>query len=153
MASGTPSTPEQLLSELPADRREVVSAVRAVIRANLPEGYRETVSGKMLTYCVPLERYPNTYNKQPLGYAALAAQKNYYALYLNCVYQDSALEARLRNAFEHAGKKLDMGKSCIRFRKLDDLPLDAIGELIASTPVNAFVEQYEAVRRQFAKQQ
>ena len=100
----------------------------------------------MITYCVPLERYPHTYNEKPLGVAALAAQKNYYALYLNSVYQDERLATRLRDACAKAGKKLDMGKSCIRFRKLDDLPLDAIGDIVASVPVDDFIAQYERAR-------
>lgn len=146
MASSRAATVEEYLEELPPDRREVVSAVRDVVRRHLPEGYRESMSWGMISYEVPLERYPKTYNGQPLAYAALAAQKNYYALYLNGAYQAPDGEVWLREAFREAGKKLDMGKSCIRFRKLDDLPLDVIGQAIASTPPDAFVARYEAVR-------
>ena len=124
----------------------MVSAVRDVVLRHLPEGYRESMSFGMIGYGIPLERYPTTYNKQPLAYAGLAAQKNYYALYLLGVYQGSEQERRLREAFAAAGKKLDMGKSCIRFKKLDDLPLDAIGQAIASTPPEAHIAQYEASR-------
>ena len=134
------------LAELPPERRMVVAAVREVVLANLPAGYRETVGWGMLSYGIPLERYPDTYNHQPLCYLALAAQKNHYALYLMAVYQDAKLEAELRGAFEQAGKKLDMGKSCIRFKKLEDLPLEAIGEMIASVPPETFIASYERVK-------
>ena len=145
MAKSSAATVQEYLDELPEDRRAVVSAVRDVVVRNLPEGYRETMSWGMISYEVPLERYPNTYNKQPLAYAALAAQKNYYALYLT-TYQDPERESWLKREFEKAGKKLDMGKSCVRFRKLDDLPLDVIGRAIAGTPPDAFIAQHEAAR-------
>jgi len=141
------ATVEEYLAELPEPRREVVAAVREVVLRNLPAGYREAVSWGMIAYEVPLARYPDTYNGKPLAYAALAAQKNHYALYLTCVYQDPARAERLREEFSGAGKRLDMGKSCIRFRRLDDLPLDVIGRAIASTPPEAFITQYEASRR------
>jgi uncharacterized protein DUF1801 len=147
MARSSAATPEEYLEELPADRRAVVSAVRDVVLRNLPAGYREAVSWGMLSYEIPLERYPDTYNKQPLAYAGLAAQKNYYALYLLGCYSDAQGEGWLRREFEQAGKKLDMGKSCIRFRKLDDLPLDVIGRAVASTPPEQMIELYEASRR------
>jgi hypothetical protein len=93
-----------------------------------------------------LARYPDTYNKQPLGYVALAAQKNNYALYLVAVYADGEQERKLRAGAASMGKKLDMGKSCVRFKHPDDLPLAAIGELIASMPVEAYIADYEARR-------
>jgi hypothetical protein len=99
----------------------------------------------MITWCIPLERYPDTYNKQPLAYAALAAQKNYYAVYLTAC-MDSEQEAALRRGFAEAGKKLDMGKSCVRFRKLDDLPLEVIGRAVAATPPERFIELYEQAK-------
>jgi hypothetical protein len=146
MASSKAATVDEYLRELPDDRRAVVSAVRDVVLRNLPEGYRETMSYGMIGYGIPLERYPDTYNRQPLSFAAIAAQKSYYALYLMCAYQDPAQEQALRDAFAAAGKKLDMGKSCIRFKSLDDLPLDAIGHIIASTPPDAFIARHEAAR-------
>ncbi len=141
------STPDALLAELPAERRAVVAAVRDLVRAALPAGYEEQVAGKMLAYVVPLARYPNTYNKQPLTYAALAAQKNHYALYLTAAYADPAQAEALRAGFARAGKRLDMGKSCVRFRRVEELALDAVGAAIASTPPEAFIAQYEASRR------
>ena len=147
MASSSAATVEEYLDELPPERREVVSAVRDVVLRNLPEGYRESMSFGMIGYGIPLERYPDTYNKQPLAYAGLAAQKNHYALYLMCVYQDPQTEAAFREEFARAGKKLDMGKSCVRFRRLDDLPLDVVGRTIAATPPEELIRQYEASRR------
>jgi hypothetical protein len=141
------STVEGYLSELPEDRRAVVSAVREMVLQNLPDGYRESMNWGMISYEVPLEQYPDTYNGQPLGYVALAAQKSYFALYLMGVYQDSEQEAELRAGFQQAGKKLDMGKSCVRFRKLEDLPLDVVGRVIASTPPAELIGRYEASRQ------
>ena len=146
MAKSSASTVEEYLAELPEDRRAVVAAVRDVVVKNLPRGYRETINWGMISYEIPLERYPNTYNKQPLSYAALAAQKNHYALYLTSVYQDEEGDGWLRREFEKRGKKLDMGKSCVRFKKLDDLPLDVIGQAIAATPPETFIASYEAAR-------
>jgi hypothetical protein len=97
----------------------------------------------MIFYGLPLSRYPKTYNGEPLGYVALAAQKNYYALYLMGPYMDPEQGKLLESAFKRAGKKMDMGKSCLRFRKLDDLPLDAVGEIIASTPPEKLIAHHE----------
>lgn len=147
MASSRAATVEEYLDELPPDRREVVSAVRGVVLRNLPDGYREAMSFGMIGYEVPLERYPDTYNRQPLVYAGLAAQKHHYSLYLTCVYQDPAQAERLREDFAAAGRRLDMGRSCVRFRSLDDLPLDVVGRSIAATPPEEFIRRYEEVRR------
>lgn len=147
MATSKAATVQEYLQELPEDRRAVVSAVREMVVRNLPAGYTETMLWGMITYSIPLERYPDTYNKQPLSYAALAAQKNYYALYLMSAYGGEQ-EQDVRDAFAAAGKKLDMGKSCIRFRKLDDLPLEALGRIIAATPPEAYIARYESVRAQ-----
>lgn len=141
-----PTSPDALLAELPAERRAVVAAVRDLVRGALPAGYEEQVAGKMLNYVVPLSRYPTTYNGQPLAYAALAAQKHHYALYLTCTYADPEQAEALRAGFARAGKRLDMGKSCLRFRQLDDLALDAVRAALASTPPDAFIARYEASR-------
>src|SRR5512146_897194 len=109
MAHSDATTIENYLDSLPEERRKVIAAVREVILSNLPAGYRETFHWGMLSYEIPLERYPNTYNKQPLSYLALAAQKNYYALYANSVYASTKQRAWLEEAFRKAGKKLDMG--------------------------------------------
>jgi hypothetical protein len=120
--------------------------VRAVIRKNLPEGFEESMAFGMIGYGVPLSRYSSTYNKEPLAFVAIAAQKNYNALYLMPVYGDKTREKKLRDAFAKSGKKLDMGKSCIRFKSADDLALDAIGEIVASISVDTWIGIFEASR-------
>jgi hypothetical protein len=144
MTKSNATTVQEYLAELPAERRAVIEQVRDVILANLPAGYRETINWGMINYEIPLERYPNTYNKQPLTYVSLAAQKNHYALYLVCIDGDLAAQERLEAEFARAGKKLDMGKSCVRFRRLDDLPLDVVGRVIAATGPDAYIRAYEA---------
>ena len=134
------------LSNLDADRREAISAVRGVILDNLPDGYEETVLFGMITYVVPLSVLADTYNGQPLMYAALASQKRHMSLYLTNVYADGSVEAWFRERYLATGKRLDMGKSCVRFKKLDDLPLDLVGEAVARTPITEFVEIYKASR-------
>lgn len=146
MASSKAATVDEYLAELPADRRAVISAVRDVVNAHLPDGYAEGMLYGMIGWYVPLEKYADTYNGQPIGPAGLAAQKHYNALYLVSVYGDLALEAWFTAAFRKAGKKLDMGKSCVRFKKLDDLPLDVIGQTIAKVPVAKLIARYEAVQ-------
>jgi hypothetical protein len=146
MARSNAGTVAEYLRALPAERRAVIAAVRRVIRGSLPAGYVERMEFGMIMYEIPLARYPDTYNGQPLCYAGLAAQKDYYALYLMSCYQDPKQVARLRDAFNERGRKLDMGKSCLRFKRLEDLPLEAIGAIIASTPPDRFIAQYEASR-------
>ena len=147
MASSKAATVEDYLAELPEERRAVIAAVRKVIRRHIPKGYVEGMQYGMIGWTIPLERYPNTYNKQPLAYVSLAAQKNYYSLYLMCAYTDSKAEGALRAGFAKAGKKLDMGKCCVRFKSLDDLPLDVIGDAVASQSPDDMIATYEAARR------
>ena len=135
------------LATLPDDRRHEIERVRRLVRKHLPAGYEEVVSRNMLVYQVPLERYPNTYNGDPLMYAALASQKNYLALYLMSAYADAAQQKQLNDAFTAAGKKLNMGKSCIRFTRADDLAAEAIASAIASTPPDRWVQIAETARR------
>jgi hypothetical protein len=118
-----------------------------VVRRNLPAGYEEALSGKLLVWQVPLEAYPDTYNGHPLWYTALASQKNYLSLYLMNAYGNPALARLLREGFKAAGKKLDMGKSCVRFRAADDLALDVVGEVVASTPMGRYITLAKSVRR------
>jgi hypothetical protein len=146
MATSRAATVAEYLAELPEERRAVVAALRDLVLRHLPAGYAETMNWGMISYEIPLARYPTTYNKQPLAYVALAAQKNHYALYLNCVYQSEERAAALADAFARAGKTLDMGKSCVRFRRLDDLALDAIAESVASTPPAELIAGYERSR-------
>ena len=147
MAQSAAQTVTQYLAALPPDRREAIASVRTVILDHLPEGYAETMLYGMIGYVVPLKRYPVTYNRQPLSYAGLASQKQYMSLYLMNIYGDTETEQWFREEYLASGKKLDMGKSCVRFKKLEDLPLGLVGEAIARTPLAAFLERYEASRR------
>lgn len=147
MVSSKETTPAAYLASLPPERRKVIAAVRRVVKKHLPTGYVETMNWGMLSYEVPLSRYPDTYNKQPLSYVALAAQKNNYALYMMNVYGNEALMRKLEAAYAAADRKLDMGKSCLRFKTLEELPLDVIGEIVASTSVESHIAACEAARR------
>ena len=141
-------TVNEYLRSLPDDRREAISAVREVILANLPQGYEECMSYGMIGYVVPHSIYPAGYRcdpKLPLPYANLGSQKNHMALYLMCVYGDKATEQWFRNAWQAAGKKLDMGKSCVRFKKLEDVSLEVIGQVIAHAPVDEYIRRIEKV--------
>ena len=146
MVRSSAGTVEEYLDELAPDRREQIETVRSVVLDNLPDGYDESMNWGMITWEIPLERYPKTYNKQPLMYAALASQKNYMSLYLMCVYTHEGTQTEFERRFKDSGKKLNMGKSCVRFKKVDDLPLDLIADTIASTPVDEYIRSYEAAR-------
>jgi hypothetical protein len=135
------------LAKLPAERRREVERVRDAVRKHLPQGYEEVVSKNMLVYQVPLERYPDTYNGRPLWYVALASQKSYLSLHLMPVYGDKALARQLSDGFRTAGKKLDMGKACIHFKTADDVPLDVIGQVVATIPADRWIEIARAARR------
>ncbi|MBE9097970.1 iron chaperone [Vacuolonema iberomarrocanum] len=138
------STVDEYLAELPEERQEAIAAVRNVILEHLPEGYEEVMNWGMITYQVPLEAYPDTYNKKPLMYAALAAQKNHMAVYLTAIYMSEDASQAFEATYRSTGKRYDVGKSCVRFKTLDDLPLDLIGQSIASLSMTEFVEQVKA---------
>jgi uncharacterized protein YdhG (YjbR/CyaY superfamily) len=144
MVSSKETTPAAYLASLPPERRKVIAAVRDVVKKHLPKGYVESMNWGMISYEIPLTRYPVTYNKQPLMYIALAAQKSNYALYLTGLSGNPVLMGKLTAAYKAAGKKLDMGKGCLRFKSLHELPLDVIGEIVASTPVERRIEAEEA---------
>jgi hypothetical protein len=142
------TTVEKYLAELPEDRRAAIEAVRKVILDNLDSGYQEGMLYGMIGYFVPHERYPAGYHcdpKQPLCFIGLASQKNHMALYMMCQYVYGSGENSFRAAWTRTGKKLDMGKSCIRFKRVDDLALDLIAEAIRATPVDKHIEFYETV--------
>ena len=145
MASSKAATVQQYLAELPPERRKVIAAVRSLVRTHLPRGYEEKVSWGMICWQVPLKKYPDTYNGQPLGYVALAAQKNAYSLYLMGAYVGGGKNP-LEAPYKAAGKKLDMGKSCLRFKQLDDLVPEAIGALIASMTPEQYIARSEEAR-------
>jgi len=141
------TTVKQYLAELPADRRLAIEGVRTVILKNMDPVFEEGMQYGMIGYYVPHRVYPPGYHcdpKQPLPFICLASQKNYMSLYLGCVYGPGR-EQPFREAWAKTGKKLDMGKSCVRFKKLDDLALDVVGEAIRRTPARAFIEYYESV--------
>jgi hypothetical protein len=139
-------TPEALLAGLPPERSEALAHARQLVNDALPLGYHESVEGKMIVWSVPLERYPDTYNKQPLQLAALAAQKNYNALYLMGLYLSDERVREFQQAYAAAGKKLDMGKSCLRFRTADELCDAAVSAAIAAVPVETYIRDYDAAR-------
>jgi len=140
------ATPEAYLAELEPALAKDISAVRDLVNAALPAGLVERMAWGMISWEVPLEVSGPTYNGQPLVHTALAAQKNHNALYLNCAYSSPERSERLKAAFADAGKKLDMGKSCLRFRRAEDLVLEAIREALAVTP-DELIRSYESSRR------
>jgi len=144
-------TVEEYLASLPEERKEAIVAVRNTITSNLPRGYEEVMEWGMITYQVPLSVKPDTYNKKPLMYAALASQKNHMAVYLSSVYAKKSRTNKFTADYKATGKKLDMGKSCVRFKKLEDLPLDLIGKTIAAVPMNDFIVEYEEAREEYAQ--
>jgi hypothetical protein len=138
---------DEFLAQLPDDRRREVDRLRALIRQHLPDGYEEVIASNMLVYQVPFARYSDTYNDHPLWYVALASQKSYLSLHLMSIYFNPRQVKHLEDRFRAAGKKLDMGKACIRFQTADQLELDVIAETVASMPVDRWIAVAEAARR------
>jgi len=137
---------EEYLASLPEDRREAITAIREVILKNLPKGYEEGVQWGMPSYFVPLSEYPSGYNcqpDQPLPFVGFASQKNHMAFYGFCIYIDEVLKDRFVEDWKKTGKKLDMGKSCVRFKKLEDVPLKVIGDAVKRVPMKKYIKQYE----------
>jgi len=139
----------EYLASLPADRRAAMSRVRAAINKKLPKGYEERLQYGMIAWGVPESVLPasEVYNKQPLCVAGLGSQKNYMVLHLMTVYGDKDLREWFEAAYKKSGKKLDMGKGCLRFKSLDALPLDVIGQLIAKVPVKKYVAAYREAHK------
>lgn len=144
-AAGAPRTAREYLASLPEERRHDLAAVRSVILDNLPAGYQEAMQHGMLSYQVPLAVYPDTYNGQPAAIACLASHKGTMSLYLMGVYASPERRRRFEQAWKKAGKKLDMGKSCVRFKRAEDLPLHVIGDTIASIGVDQYVAMLRSV--------
>jgi hypothetical protein len=139
------------LKSLPDDRRTALEAIRKVILKNLDKDYEEGMGYGMMGYYVPHSVYPPGYHcdpKQPLSFAGMASQKNHMSLYLMCIYYDPAHQAWFRKAWTANGRKLDMGKCCVRFRKLEDVPLKVVGEAIRRVPVKRLIAMYEQAREQ-----
>ncbi len=137
------ATVKEYLASLPEDRRKAISAVRAVIRKNLPAGIVEGMNWGMISYEVPMSVVSDTYNGQPLMFAALASQKNYMAVYLMAIYAREDYREKFEAEYRASDKRIDMGKSCVRFRTIDDLPLDLIGQAIAACSMEQYVEAYD----------
>lgn len=147
MVSSQALTVEKYLKELPLDRKDTVIKIRNTILKNLPKGYKEVMEFGMICYVIPLSKYPDTYNKKPLVYCALANQKNYISLYLSCVYVDKKTRKEFEDSYKKSGKKLNAGASCVRFKKLDEIPFDVVNRAIKKFSVNKFIEIYETSRK------
>lgn len=149
MVASTASTPEEYIKSLPDEKRAVIEAIRTVILRNLPKGFEEVMQYGMISYVVPLSLYPAGYRndkKTPLPYLSLAAQKNHYALYSMAVYGNPKLLKWFVDAYKKSGKKLDMGKGCIRGKRLEDFALDVIGQAATKLTVDEYIAQYQKAR-------
>ena len=142
----TANSVDDYLDQLPEDRQADMRALRDLILEHLPEGYEEAMNWGMITYQVPLSIFPDTYNHQPLMYAALASQKHYMSLYLTSVYVDPARKKLFEEKYKTSGKPLNAGKSCVRFKKISDLPLSLIAEMIAALSIEEFIKQSTQAR-------
>ncbi|MEK6902210.1 MAG: DUF1801 domain-containing protein [archaeon] len=143
MVKTTAKTVKEYLASLPRERAKVMRAVRKVILDNLPKGYEETINWGMISYEIPLKTYPTTYNKKPLVTAALAAQKNYYSLHLMGLYWDKRKREWFENEYKKKKIKLNKGLGCVRFKTLDEIPLDIVGKAIALNSVKEYIKDYE----------
>ena len=139
-------TPAQYIASLPADRAKTIATVRALVNKHIPRGYDECLVWGTIGWTIPLSRYPDTYNKQPICYVALSSQKNYCSLYLMGAFWSASQLEQLKAAFKAAGKKLDMGKCCVHFESPDDLPLESIGKLISAISSEEWIGMYEQSR-------
>lgn len=153
MNSSSATTVADYLAEQTPEQRAALETVRAVILDHLPAGYEEGFNWGMITYQVPLEVCPNTYNGKPLMYAALTAQKRHMSLYLTGVYMDETNRQAFEEAYQATGKRLDMGKSCVRFKKLDDLPLELVAQTIAALPMDEFIKRMQPMLRKPKRKQ
>ncbi len=145
------TTVAQYLAELPPDRRTAIEALRKIVNANLADGFEEGMQYGMICWSIPHSTYPAGYYcdpKQALPFIALASQKHYMSLYLSCHYGGPKDEKWFRAQWAKTGKKLDMGKSCLRFKKIDDLALSVIGETIKGVTVAAYIQTYEEATRE-----
>ena len=139
-------TPAEYIASLPADRGRTIATVRAFVNKHIPRGYDECLAWGTIGWTIPLSRYPNTHNKQPIYYVGVSSQKNYCSLYLMAAYGSTSQREKLKAAFKAAGKKLDMGGCCVHFQTPDDLPLPAIGKLISAISSEKWIEIYEQSR-------
>lgn len=149
MASAA-TTVDEYLEELAAadpDRHTTVHSVIELIRAHIPDGFAEAMEFGMPSWVIPLSDYPDTYNGRPLGIVSIANQKRAVSVYLMGVYADPNGRDRFEQAWTDAGKKLDMGKSCVRFRRMDDVAVEVLADAIASVTPDQYIAAYEASRQ------
>lgn len=145
----TPASPKAYLDSLPDDRRKALSAIRATIRKNLNTGFKEGIQYGMIGYFVPHSVYPEGYHcdpKQPLPFASIASQKSHIGIYLFCLYSNPGDMERFVKEWKATGKRLDMGKSCVRVKKLEDVPLEVLGRAIKRVTAKKFIASYEKAR-------
>jgi hypothetical protein len=152
MVTSKAETVTEYLASLSDDRRKTVKAVRKLVRAHLADGIVEQMEHGMISWVVPLSRYPKTYNGKPLPVVCLASQKNYLSLYLFCAYTDPAERKRFEQRYARSGKQLDMGQSCVRFKELDDLAEDVIADTLDRVSVDGFIAVYERARAKSGKE-
>ena len=148
-------TPDEYIATLPADRQDAMNQLRKVIKKNLPKGFTEQMSYGMVGYVVPHSTYPNGYHcdpKLPLPFLNIASQKNFIAVYHMGVYSDpKLLDWFVKEYPKHSKSKLDMGKSCIRFKKPEEIPFKLIGELVSKMTPQNWIEKYESILKQSKK--
>jgi hypothetical protein len=142
---------QEYFAGLPDERARILRGLRKTILANLPAGFTEEFRNEVLTYVIPLSAYSDTYNGHPLLLAALASQKTFVTLYLMAVYGDRKLETWFKEAYTRSGKRLDMGRSCVHFKRAGDIPHGVIGKAIAKVSVKQYIRIYEAARRHRSK--
>ena len=150
----TTTTVQEYLDSLPEDRRAAVTAVRAAINRNLPAGYQEGIQFRMLSWFVPLAKYPAGYGgnpKEPLPLLSLGSTKGHLALHMICFYGAKDLAEAFTADYKKSGKKLDMGLGCLRFKKLDDLALDVVVQNLARFPIDEHVARYQSMRTKLGK--
>ncbi len=147
MVQSKAQTVKGYLNELTDERREIISTIRNRILDILPDGYVESMNWGMISYEIPLETYPDTYNGRPLGIASIASQKNHLAIYMMGCYIFPEQTEKLMKAYETMGIKPNMGKSCIRFTTLEKIPLDTIMELIQHFSVTDYIKRYESIKK------
>ena len=143
-------TVKEYLAELPPEKCEAIQAVREVILKNLPKGCEEVMQYGMIGYVVPHKVYPAGYHcdpKQPLPFIGLASQKNHMAVYMMGIYLDKETESWFTKAYKASGKKLNMGKSCLRFKKIEELALDVVGQAVGRKSVKDYIALYEKARK------
>ncbi len=142
------STVQDYIDQVPEERKEPLKKLRAVIRKNLPKGFEEAINYGMIGYVVPHSLYPGGYHcdpKLPLPFMNIASQKNFVALYHMGIYADKELLDWFVSEYpKHCTRKLDMGKSCIRFKKMDDIPFELIGELSSKVSPEKWIQTYES---------